>query len=990
LLLTAAPALAEQRFPPPDFEGGYRLPSAATPPARTVLLQYGDAVLLLVATGVAAWLIHRRRSRKALTALSIFSVAYFGFYRNGCICAIGSIQNVAFALFDRHYALPLTAAVFFLAPLAVALFAGRAFCAAVCPHGALQDLVLLKPVKIPMWLEHSLGMIPYFFLGAGAAFAATGSAFVICRFDPFVPFFRFSGSALMLGAGAAFLVTGVFVGRPYCRFMCPYGALLRMASLFSKWRVRVTPSLCTQCALCRESCPFGAMREPASGVPEPRRLSSERIRLGLLLLLLPALVGAGAFGGSKLAGAAMRLDPNVRLAERFLDPGASQAQGGEGNLEAAQKAAEAARNRFKPAGLWFGAWVGLVIGMKLISLSVRRRRTDFEPDAGACLGCARCFEFCPEERVRLGGENVSKVGVSIPMPGALPVAWIAGLFCIILSATLIFQHATATNDNPWKSPHILTLKAKLVTTPKDERIKTDIRELDLKYRERFFARLARDRTGGWLLAGGLAVFLLAARRVAAANRRPPLPMLYSSTDEDARKQVAQSGLAVAATGVFAFAAIALIAARGGTEPVTGGAISAQSTTSPAAAVPANDLPPLAEFNANWPRFRGPDGSGCSKVTNTPVAWDSKTGAGVLWKAAIPAPGFNSPLVWGDRVFISGATAEKREVFCYDTADGRMVWRRAVENVQGSPAKGPEISEQTGYAAPTMACDGRRVYTIFGNGDLAALKFDGSPAWSKNLGVPKNQYGHATSLAIWQGKLIVQLDQGDSGPANSRLTVFDGATGRVVWEKSRPVASSWATPIVIDAAGKTQIITLGPPSVIAYSFADGTELWRAQVLDGEITPSPVFASGLVCAVSPSSKLMGFKPDGAGDVSKSHLVWTSEDNVPDVSSPATDGERVVMATGAGFSTCVGAKDGKKLWDHDFGFEVQASPTIAGKRLYVVGVNGTTAVAEMAGEFKEIGKGVLDDKFYASPAVASGRIYLRGVANLWCVGEGGAKKP
>src|SRR6185369_13478072 len=126
-------------------------------------------------------------------------------------------------------------------PLVTALFFGRTFCAAACPHGALQDLILLKAVQVPAWLERGLGVIPFVYLGLAVLFAATGSAFIICQYDPFIPIFRLSGSTTALAIGAGLLATGVFVGRPYCRFLCPYGALLKIAASVSKWRVRITP-----------------------------------------------------------------------------------------------------------------------------------------------------------------------------------------------------------------------------------------------------------------------------------------------------------------------------------------------------------------------------------------------------------------------------------------------------------------------------------------------------------------------------------------------------------------------------------------------------------------------------------------------------------------------------------------------------------------------------------------------------------------------------
>jgi NosR/NirI family transcriptional regulator, nitrous oxide reductase regulator len=406
--------LAEQRFPPPDFESGHQLPVTTTPAARALMLQYLDVAVLAASLGLASWLVYQRRSRKGLMALSIFSLLYFGFWRKGCICSIGSVQNVALGLFDRGYGVPLTVTAFFMLPLAFALFGGRAFCAGVCPHGALQDLVLLKPVKVPPWLEQALSVVPYIYLGAGVLFAATGSAFIICQYDPFVPIFRMSGRSLMVLIGAALLLLGVFVGRPYCRFLCPYGALLKLGATVAKWHVRVTPDYCTQCRLCEASCPFGAMREPQSSPAGAQLLTKDRRRLAWMLALLPVLLAGGGWLGSQFGPPASRLHPTVSLADQLVRAEGTAPKFGALSpddlaLERARQTpkeilTEAAviRRKFVKGGWIFGAWVGLVIGAKLISLSVRRQRTDYEPDRGDCFACARCFEYCPNELVRRG------------------------------------------------------------------------------------------------------------------------------------------------------------------------------------------------------------------------------------------------------------------------------------------------------------------------------------------------------------------------------------------------------------------------------------------------------------------------------------------------------------------------------------------------------------------------------------------------------------
>lgn len=413
LAVCISSAGAAQRFPPPEFEN-HQLPTTTTPGPRGLGLQYLDLAVLAVGLGVATWLIYRRRSRKGLVFLGLGSLLYFGFWRKGCVCAIGSVQNVALGLSDSGYAIPVVALGFFLLPLLIALFAGRSFCAAVCPHGALQDLVLVKPLNLPGWLQHGLSVVPYFYLGAAVLFAATGSAFIICQYDPFVPLFRMNGRSLMVLSGIGLLVLGMFVGRPYCRFLCPYGALLKLGGMVSKWRVRVTPNYCTQCRLCEASCPFGAMRLPSTGKAEPEEAPQDRRRLGWLLVLLPVFVLVGVWVGQQFAFTAARVHPTVRLAERLvneadrtlpegpLSPDDLALERGRQNPGQIQDTATAVRRKFRLGAPLFGGWVGLVVGAKLVSLSLRRRRSDYEPDRGDCYACARCFEYCPNELVRRG------------------------------------------------------------------------------------------------------------------------------------------------------------------------------------------------------------------------------------------------------------------------------------------------------------------------------------------------------------------------------------------------------------------------------------------------------------------------------------------------------------------------------------------------------------------------------------------------------------
>ena len=546
---------------------------------------------------------------------------------------------------------------------------------------------------------------------------------------------------------------------------------------------------------------------------------------------------------------------------------------------------------------------------------------------------------------------------------------------------MLYQHSVAAERDPWKSPQLLALKEKLRAAPADESLRNEIRRLDLEFRQRYFRRLALNVTGGWLLVAGVGALVLAAKSVRRLTQQPPRPQRRTDAQSLALQAAARARWSVAGVGALVVAGLLALAFTSQSPlPDRAGDLNKFLTGGESAV---SDLPTLVEFQANWPRFRGFDGGGASK-SELNLSFDEKSGGGVIWKSPVPALGFNSPVVWSNRVFISGGDAKKREVFCFDAGDGKLLWQRAVENVPGSPATLPEIPDTTGYAAATTATDGRRAFVMFANGDLAAFNFDGSLAWAKHLGVPKNMYGHASSLAIWPGKLIVQLDQDEGAPGGSKLLAFDCATGRQLWERSKPTHGSWATPIIVEAAGKTQIITLALPFVMSHALADGNELWRAELMEGEITPSPIFAGGQVILVSPGGKIITLRPDGAGDVTKSHLAWTAEDNVPDVTSPVSNGEMVFTVTSSGLLTCFDVKDGKKLWEKDLELEVQSSPAIAGKGLFVLSTKGDAVLVEAGREFKELSRLKLEDVFHASPAFANGRVYLRGATNLWCLGE------
>ena len=411
VLAVAAPAApAQETLARPEIPD-HPIPTTTFPEPRAAHLEYLDVTVLAGALALASYLALVRRSRRGLLCLAVMSLAWFGFWRGGCVCSIGSIQNVTLAVFHPTEAVSFTVLAFFVLPLVFTLFFGRTFCAAVCPLGAAQELAAVRPVKVPDWLDHALGLFAYVYLGLAVLFAATGTARVICEYDPFVAFFRLSGSVNMLILGGSFLLVGVFVGRPYCRYLCPYGVLLRWLSRVSKWHVKIPPEECIKCRLCEDACPYGAIRRPTVDQSAVERTRGRR-RLALLLLLVPILVALGAWLGRYTAVPLSQMDHTVRLAERVrLEETAEVADTTDASeafydtgRPVMELYAEAIRRRgeFTLAGGWLGVWVGLVVGVKLVHLSVRRRRAEYLPDRAGCVSCGRCFWYCPAERARLG------------------------------------------------------------------------------------------------------------------------------------------------------------------------------------------------------------------------------------------------------------------------------------------------------------------------------------------------------------------------------------------------------------------------------------------------------------------------------------------------------------------------------------------------------------------------------------------------------------
>jgi NosR/NirI family nitrous oxide reductase transcriptional regulator len=405
---------AQQRFPRPEFETGYNYPTNQLLNQRGQIWEYFDVAVLIGALAVTTWLALKKRSRQGLVWMSVFSIAYFGFYRQGCICAVGSVQNVSLALFNNSYTIPLSALLFFMIPLLFALAYGRVFCAGVCPLGAIQELTGIKPVNLPKSAEVTLALVPFIYLALAVLFASTNSQFIICRYDPFIGIFRLDAPYTMIVFGALLLLSGIFVNRPYCRFLCPYGVLLNIFSRFAGKHLTITPAECTNCRLCENVCPYNAII-PSDSDQIKEEPEKPRRRFILYFILIPLFAVAGAYSLAHLSPVLAGANTNVSLARAIR----SEKESGIENVSKAVVAykesgkteaelfAEEQRitELFRKSSPWAGIFLGLSFGFGMVALNIRTKRTEYKPHQGKCYSCGRCFKYCP---IKVPTQNEAK------------------------------------------------------------------------------------------------------------------------------------------------------------------------------------------------------------------------------------------------------------------------------------------------------------------------------------------------------------------------------------------------------------------------------------------------------------------------------------------------------------------------------------------------------------------------------------------------------
>ncbi len=383
----------------------------------------------------------------------------------------------------------------------------------------------------------------------------------------------------------------------------------------------------------------------------------------------------------------------------------------------------------------------------------------------------------------------------------------------------------------------------------------------------------------------------------------------------------------------------------------------------------------------WPCWRGPRGDGTSLEANVPTDWDP---AGALWKTAIPGQGHASAIAWGDRVVTATAfpASQERALLCLDRATGKILWQETV-------VKGPleKLNKENSYASGTPATDGEKVYAAFRVGDeLAIAAHDlksGKQVWLVRPGTHTGEWGFSNEPVLFKDKVILD---GDS-KGDSFLIALSRESGKTLWCVKRTNRGiSYSAALIREMAGRMQLVQCGDRRVASFDPETGRELWTVSGPSEEFVATPVYSekAGLVFASSswPKTALVAIRPDGAGDVTQTHVVWRDTKGAPYVPSMLVVGDWLLTVNNSGTAYCYDAATGKALWQEKLG-RTHASPVLAGGRVFFTNDDGKINVIKPGATFERVAQYDLGESCYASPAISGGRVFLRGFKHMFCIG-------
>jgi outer membrane protein assembly factor BamB len=385
---------------------------------------------------------------------------------------------------------------------------------------------------------------------------------------------------------------------------------------------------------------------------------------------------------------------------------------------------------------------------------------------------------------------------------------------------------------------------------------------------------------------------------------------------------------------------------------------------------------------NWARFRGPNGTGIANDKDVPVRWTAETG--IVWKTELPGIGHSSPVVWNDRIFLQTASRDgkERSLLCLDTNTGQIVWS------QKAPANLAKTHPRSSLASNTPATNGEHVYTVFWDGRdliLCAYDFTGKLVWKRDLGAFTSQHGAGHSPIVQDGLVILANDQDGSAV----LQAFDAQTSKDVWQVKRPpYRACYSTPCL---NGK-ELLVASTAGVTGYDPATGKEnwnyTWHHSKMPLRTVASPTIADGVVIVNAGDGSgprhTIAVKLGGSGDVSQTNLAWENTKTLPYVPTMLARGEYAYSVNDIGIAACYLARTGKEIWSQRLGSNVTASPILVDGKIYAVGEDGKVYVFEAAPRFKLLATNNLGEAVSSTPAVANGKLFIRGHQHLYCIGK------
>jgi outer membrane protein assembly factor BamB len=396
------------------------------------------------------------------------------------------------------------------------------------------------------------------------------------------------------------------------------------------------------------------------------------------------------------------------------------------------------------------------------------------------------------------------------------------------------------------------------------------------------------------------------------------------------------------------------------------------------------LLPGSVLAENWPAWRGPNHNGISAERELPTRWSATRN--VRWKAELPGIGVSAPIVWGERVFVTacdGRLGDRLHLLCFHRDNGKVLWHArffgsAVSDGQFAPG---------GMAVPTPATDGRRVFALFGTGDLICVDTDGRPIWVRSLaqeyGPFRNRWGMAASPILTGDLLVVQVDH----PTESYLLGVEAATGVNRWRTKREVTVNWSSPLPVPAGKKTQIVAAGNFALRGYAAETGEELWSLQGLQMQYIPTPVLSGDrlFLTGGSDSTALaVWFDSAARGDLTKTHVVWKARCGASIPSPLVLDGFCYCVEDST-FGMCLKADSGEIVWRERLGgTKYSASPVAGDGKVYFASESGRVTVVRAGPKFEVLARNDVGELVNASPALSQGCLFLRGDRHLYCIRE------